>query len=357
MSFRLVPPDREVAWTPYVFLLYLAFVFIDPIANHASLRQWAICIAFTLLFLPFYFLGYWVKGRTGLLVVSAIATIGYAAVPFIGFGGVAFLIYAAAFLGFMFETADGFKILAAMLLLFSLECYLLHALGSPLLIGNVLIGIIGAVNLHFGQRKRTYEKLRLAQAEVEHLVKLAERERIARGLHDVLGHMLSLIILKSELASQLIDRDIEKARKEILDVEQTAREALADVRQTIGGYRSATIQDEFARARNALETAGLTVDCSAAEIKLSPAQETVMALATREAVTNIVRHAKARLCRLRLELDGPWARLEIQDDGLGGAQFEGNGIRGMRERVEALRGRLERDTAVGTKLTITLPLA
>jgi two-component system sensor histidine kinase DesK len=313
-------------------------------------------IGAVLLFLPFYFAGYWLSGWRGLLVVAGITAIGAGLLPVNG-GAITFFIYAAAFLGFLFEPANGFKALGGILAVFLVECYLLNLPSWIWLDGLVITGIIGLVNIHFGQRKRTNEKLRLAQAEVEHLAKVAERERIARDLHDVLGHTLSVIVLKSELASKLMDRDLAKARKEISDVEQTARAALAEVRQAIGGYRAGTIQEEFARARSALETAGVSVDCNAEVVMLTPAQETVLALITREAVTNVVRHSQARLCRLRLERKDHSAQLEIQDDGRGGAQIEGNGIRGMRERIEALHGRLERDTAAGTRLTITLPIA
>jgi len=92
-------------------------------------------------------------------------------------------------------------------------------------------------------------------------------------------------------------------------------------------------------------------------VALSPVQETVLALAVREAVTNVVRHARARHCRLRLEQVDACCVLEILDDGRGGNQTEGNGVRGMRERVEALGGTLRRDTSAGTRLTIMLPLA
>src|ERR1035438_4670062 len=125
MSIVLIPPDRDVGWTPYVFLLYLVFVFIQPIAEGASPSRWAITIAAVLLFLPLYFTGYWVIGRRGLLVVAAIAAIGCILLPF-NFGGMAFLIFAAAFLGFMFEPVDGFKLLAAMLACVALELFLLH---------------------------------------------------------------------------------------------------------------------------------------------------------------------------------------------------------------------------------------
>jgi len=355
MAFRPVPSSRDIGWTPYVFLVYLVFVFVQPAMEHASAGHWALTVAGVAVFVPVYFAGYWVMGWRAMAVVAAITLIGVAFLPF-NFGGIAFFIYAAAFLGFMFEPRVSFGLLAAVITAFAAECYVLRLPSMMLLDGAVITAAIGGANIFFGQRRRTDAKLRLAQAEVEHLAKVAERERIARDLHDVLGHTLSVIILKSELASKLIDRDPERARKEIVDVEQTARAALTEVRQAIGGYRAASLQEEFARARATLETAGVTVDCDTAAVELTPAQETVLALVTREAVTNVVRHAQANVCRLRLERSGKSARLEIQDDGRGGIQFEGNGLRGMRERIEALHGRLDRDTAVGTRLVVTLPL-
>jgi two-component system sensor histidine kinase DesK len=355
MAVQLIPRSREVGWTPYVFLLYLAFLFIQPALEHAGWRQWTLTLLGVAVFLPVYFAGYRVTGRRGLAVVAAITLIGAVFLPF-NVGGMGFFIYAAAFLGFMFEPRNCFLLLALILAIYSAECVACGFPGVLCFSGTLIIGVIGGVNIFFGQRKRTDAKLRLAQAEVEHLAKVAERERIARDLHDVLGHTLSLIILKSELALKLIDRDAARARKEIADVEQAARAALTEVRHAIGGYRVGSLQEEFAHARATLETAGVSVDCEAAPVALTPAQETVLALVTREAITNVVRHAQASLCRLRFERAGESARLEIHDDGRGGSQLEGNGIRGMRERIEALDGRLDRDTASGTRLIVTLPL-
>jgi two-component system sensor histidine kinase DesK len=173
----------------------------------------------------------------------------------------------------------------------------------------------------------------------------------------VLGHTLSLVILKSELASKLIGGDPERAKNEIQEVEQISREALAEVRSAISGYRAGGLDEELARADATLQTAGVTAECRSVTVALSPVQETVLALAVREAVTNVVRHARARHCRLRLEQVDACCVLEILDDGRGGNQTEGNGVRGMRERVEALGGTLRRDTSAGTRLTIMLPLA
>jgi two-component system sensor histidine kinase DesK len=199
--------------------------------------------------------------------------------------------------------------------------------------------------------------MRLAHEELEHMAKVAERERIARDLHDVLGHTLSLITLKSELARKLVDRDPERAKQEMHDVENASRAALADVREAIRGYRSDGIFAELARACAALETAGVAVECDTDTVPLSPDQESVLALALREAVTNVVRHAEARRCNVILKRRESLCTLEVADDGRGTAGPEGNGLRGMRERLEALGGSLRLLSSNGTRLIIDLPLA
>jgi two-component system sensor histidine kinase DesK len=176
-------------------------------------------------------------------------------------------------------------------------------------------------------------------------------------MHDVLGHTLSLITLKSELARKLVDRDPERAKQEMRDVENTSRAALADVREAISGYRSDGIFAELARARATLETAGVKMECETARVSLSPAQESVLSLALREAVTNVVRHAQAQNCVVRLVHDDQLCKLEVADDGSGACAPEGNGLRGMRERLESVGGSLVRQTELGTRLIIQLPLA
>jgi two-component system sensor histidine kinase DesK len=195
----------------------------------------------------------------------------------------------------------------------------------------------------------------MAQEEVERLAKTAERERIARYLHDLLGHTLSLITLKSELAGKLIEDDPERAGREIREVERISREALREVRTAVAGYRSAGIAEELERTRLALEAADVQLEYFAAPVELQPAQETVLALALREAVTNVIRHAAARTCRVALEQTAVEVRLEVRDDGRGGSAPEGIGLASMRERVEALGGRLERPAGNGTSLRIVLP--
>jgi two-component system sensor histidine kinase DesK len=216
--------------------------------------------------------------------------------------------------------------------------------------------MIGGINVHFSQVNRANARLRRAHDEIEHLAKVAERERIARDLHDLLGHTLSLVILKSELASKLAERDPERARLEIADVERIAREALAQVRSAVRGYRSGGLQAEVDSARTALAAAGVTLRAELDPVVLTPVQEAVLALTIREAVTNVIRHAGARNCELTLRAAKSVCTLTIHDDGRGGNAPAGTGLTGMRERIEALAGTVRRDGTRGTTLTIDVPL-
>ncbi len=352
---RLLPKDHYLGWTPYAWLVYLCFFYMQPILAHAGVKEWALTIGATIIFVALYLRGYWLCGWQLILNTSGIVLLGVVLSPH-NPGAVAFFIYASAFLAFVGETQTGLKLLCALLAIICFESYFAHLSLGTWLTALVFSALVGGVNLHFAQAKRQAERLKVAHEEIEHLAKVAERERIARDLHDVLGHTLSVIVLKSELASKLIERDSERAKNEIRDVEKISRDALSEVRQAIRGYRSQGLSEEMARARATLETAGVRFDCDTSTVGLSPAQESVLALVVREAVTNVVRHAEAKNCKLQLDRVNGDCLLQIEDDGRGGSQIEGSGILGMRERIEALGGRIERWTEKGTRIKITLPL-
>ena len=234
-------------------------------------------------------------------------------------------------------------------------------------IGIFIMMIVGGGNIFFAQQRRAEKQLHAAQEENLALAALAERERIARDLHDVLGHTLSVIVLKAELAGRLIERDPARAAAEIGDVERTARTALAEVREAIGGYRARGLAAEIEAARRTLDAAGVTLLAEytpSPNAALTAAEETVLALALREAVTNIVRHARATTCTLRFVSDGGHRRLLVEDNGAptghSGQLREGNGLRGMRERVESIGGQLSLQQGIerdhGTRLLISLPV-
>ncbi len=354
--WKLYPVDHEHRFMPLIWLPFMFWFFIDPIWKHAGPLYWISNTLVGLVFILLYLHAFSHSDPRNLYCVIAMIVMAVVAIPF-NPGAIGFLIYAVAAGGFTTSLRRVIPIILVELLILGFYSYRLHISvgnwGSVLL----LIVLVGLGNHHWAVSHCNETKLRLANDEIEHLAKVAERERIARDLHDVLGHTLSLITLKSELARKLVDRDPERAKQEMQDVETTSRAALADVREAIRGYRAEGIFEELARARAALETAGVAVRYHADKLPLSPAQESVLALALREAVTNVVRHADARRCSVNLLGVDQVCRLEIADDGVGGDAPEGNGLRGMRERLESIGGSLERFTREGTRLVIQLPLA
>jgi two-component system sensor histidine kinase DesK len=361
--------SRRFDQTDLFWLAYLIFFVIEPIERHSA-RYWLESVALMAFFLVLYiaFLRackLWIH----IVLVITMVLLGAFTLPFNG-GAAAFIIYAAALLPFVVQSPVViFSALALEVLLTAVECHLLHFKVWSVFLNCFFTLVVGFTNFHFGQKERADQKLRLQQEEIEALAAVAERERIARDLHDVLGHTLSLIVLKSELAGRLLDRELASAREDISsnigrargelgELERSARSALADVREAIGGYRARGLSAEVENARHALTAAGVNL-LSEGDLQppnLTAAEETVLALALREAVTNIVRHAEATECRLRLLVQNGHHRLSIQDNGHHSAAHEGNGLRGMRERVESLGGHLSLTREPGTHLLIDLPM-
>lgn len=354
---KLVLGNKDLGWSPFVWLFFLSFFFFHPAYGNAGVRDWVLTLLGAGIFLCLFFGLFFVDRKWGALLVGGMVLLGVIFAPF-NYGANTFFIYAASFIPFVTEKPrTAFQLIAGLLVLIGLESLLLHLPSTFWLIGFIVATPVGLANVYFAQKSRDDAKLRMAHQEIEHLAKVAERERIARDLHDVLGHTLSVIILKSELAGKLIELDPVRAKAEIGDVERTSRQALAEVRNTIRGYRARSLEEELKHATQTLETAGIRVQAETVPAKLTPAQEVVVTMVMREAVTNVVRHAQAKTCLLKLAPVNGSCRFEIQDDGRGGNQIEGNGLRGMRERVEALGGTLKRETDAGTRLTIEFPLA
>ena len=350
---RLLPKSQD--WTAYAWLVYLAYFALLPFIVPSAAWEKQATVAATLIGLVMYFRGYWLPGKTVLWVVGGFVLLGAVTVPWNPAASV-FFVYGASFLGKAFEPPVAYRFLAAILAVIAVETIALHLVPYAWVPAVVFTLLVGSVIIQQYQKKRLTDRLLMAQEQAQYLAKVAERERIARDLHDLLGHTLSVIILKAELASRLAATDAERAASEIRDVERISRDALAQVRSAVRGYRSAGIASELAEARKALETAGITVETAIEPAQLSSAQEGVLAMALREAVTNVLRHARATACRLSLRQCGAFCELEVADNGKGGAIEEGSGIAGMRERVTELGGVLERDGSAGTLLRIRVPV-
>ncbi|MEO8381764.1 MAG: sensor histidine kinase [Acidobacteriota bacterium] len=355
---RFLPHDTSLGWTPWAWTVYIVPFALTPlyVRGFENARGWVLFPAATLLFLALYFRGYWARGRELLLLSAATVVMGLVFWPMTYAGG-AFFIYAAGMLGSMEPPRRAFRLVALIALIVVAEAWIIERVWFNAIWPFFFTILVGALNVHFAQVGRSNARLRLAQSEIEHLAKVAERERIARDLHDVVGHTLSLVILKSELAAKLADRDPERAREEIRDVERIARSALAEVRAAVIGYRASGFASEVQNARSTLGTAGMTLATDIpASLQLPPSHEAVLCLALREAVTNIVRHSGAHACRLLVAVTEGACTMTVEDDGRGGSAPFGSGLTGMQERVEVLGGKLSRDGRNGTTLSVTMPL-
>ncbi|MFB9685176.1 sensor histidine kinase [Amycolatopsis plumensis] len=261
-------------------------------------------------------------------------------------GGCAVLFAAA----FPFAQADAF-FLAAVVLSLAVP-RLPRRVGAGLVAAAALAAVIGpwpggpawtqAVALvftvlmvsAFAEAIRANAALVEARAEVARLASEAERTRIARDLHDLLGHSLTAITVKSTLARRLVDADTARAGEEMTAVETLARQALTDVRAAVSGYREVTLAGELARGRELLRACGVTADLPTATDVVGPAHQELFGWVVREGLTNVARHARATRCTVTLSE----STVEVVDDGVGGSAGEGSGLAGLRERVNAAGG-------------------
>ena len=229
---------------------------------------------------------------------------------------------------------------------------------------GVTVGTICLTLFALAAMGRSNRELQAARTELASLAVAEERSRIARDLHDSLGHSLSIIALKSELARRVLPDDPARAAAEIGGVEQAARDALAAVRETVSGYRVPSLAVELAGARAALLAAGIDGVVEPAPDGLPRDVDAVLGWAVREGVTNVLRHSDATTAAVRVLADGQRRSVEVVDDGAGahdadaGEPRAGTGLDGLRERARGLGGAVEAGPLPerGFRLLVTVPL-
>ena len=370
MLFRLMPPDlknpaprggfatfadmRTYAW---LNLVWSVFILTAPIVAE-DFPHWLLpTLASYVVFLWLYFrLFFRDEYESPVRYALAIAALGFAVIPF-NPGAQGYLIYACAFFAFAATLRDALRLMVGMLALFALEWWLLEFPWKYSLSALVVGPVVGSMNLLYKRNQQRNAELKLSHEEVRRLAALAERERIGRDLHDLLGHTLSLITLKSELANKLFDRDVVAAKREMADVERVARDALAQVRRAVTGIRAAGFAAELASGKLLLESNGVHLRYELADVALSAEIETALAMTVREAITNVQRHARASSANVMLGVEKNDIVLRIEDDGRGDAIVPGNGLTGMRERLHAIGAelRVESQRGKGTTLTVKVP--
>lgn len=359
--------DRGRGLSTWWYLIYLGMLAFQPLFDPTTTAvDWALAILFAAAGAGWYVYGERetagqpaAAARRKVVAAVAFALLGAIAV-WLNSGAAVFFVYAAAFAGTFEPRRRAQRWLLGLTLTLTLLTvlspipmpYRLAAFGFPL----VFVWIVGYQVMEDAERERESRRLRVDNARIEQLATLGERERIARDLHDLLGHTLTGILVRAQLIERLAHTDPRRAAKEAGAVERLARDALSEVRTTVSGWRHHALDVELDAARDALVAAGVDIVVEQdTGLSMSPAVEAALALALREAVTNVVRHAAAGRCRVVISGTGEQIRLTVDDDGVGGGASEGAGLTGMRERVGALGGRVERDARLGTTLRVTLP--
>jgi two-component system sensor histidine kinase DesK len=319
------------------------------------------------LFLALYYMGLWSRGARLLLVVLAGCGLMTA---FAILHEVWLLIFAAVFADFLGRVrsrphfAAGMSALVAMYPVSSLVVHgdAFHFLGTPLLPFLIIQLAIPFVVRILEKNESLKTELAAANERIAQYAQEEERHRLARDLHDTLGQTLTMIKVKSELAERMLDKDPERARLEMRDVARTSRLALRQVRDLVTDMKHVPLERELEDGRALLASAGIAFGFSRSEVrpKLSKAAETMLALAVRESLTNVVKHSKAGRCEVaEMVKDGRYV-LQIEDDGVGLAaeRSEGHGLAAIEERMRLIGGgaAIGPSTAGGVRVTLSVPL-
>jgi two-component system sensor histidine kinase DesK len=345
-------------WVDAIHLLWSVWVFVIPAFNRYT-WQWAVVTLVTYpLFLMLYAKCCLASRRSSRYYAFGLVGMSLGLLPWYP-SGLTYFVYGTIMLrSCRMELHRYMLLLVALNVVLIAEVLLLHYVWQAVIwipVTSIIIGLVVHAERLSDEKEA---ELRLSHEEVRRLAALAERERIGRDLHDLLGHTLSLITLKLELSRKLFDRDSEAAKRELAEAERVARHALSEVRTAVSGIRATDLAAELAAARLMLESSAVSFECGELPPSLPVEVERSLALVLREAVTNIARHARANRASVTTSVANQSLRLCIDDDGRGGIEGHGNGLKGMHERVRALGGTLTvvSPTGKGTRLEITVPL-
>lgn len=356
---------KSTGLSPYVWVVFyiLPFYFIF---RSTSTYQVVFGTLMIVMFFAFYVLSFLAKGWlvyfwTSLQILISITMS-------LVFGYIYFSLFLAFFIGNIKNKA-GFITLYSIHLVTTIITVNYGLLTrNPFFITQlpfVLVSVVGVIllpvtNYNRNKNDQLQGQLEDANKRISELVKLEERQRIARDLHDTLGQKLSLIGLKSDLAGKLMTQDTERAQAEINDVRQTARTALKEVREMVTRMRGTRLTDEIFRIQQILKAAQieLTFEGTLEPENLSLMNENVISMCLKEAVNNIVKHSNATACSIVIESTETDLIARVKDNGTGfvtDARNRGNGLRGMRERLEFVNGSMEFTSGEGTTLVLRVP--
>lgn len=346
-------------------LVYLVFVFISvnqnshgsaAVVGYVLLGAFAACWLVTPAILPPGSSGRVFWAWYALLVALTVAEIPFArAAGFVLFVYLTILTVARLGLGARSAPIVAAMAVAALWIPVAVGSWHVSLAKSFADVTPVAIPVVALVTMATIQVIHANQQLAETRAELARLAAENERIRIARDLHDVLGHSLTAITVKAGLARRLGETDPEGAVAQITEVEDLCRRVLADVRAAVSGYREVTLASELARGRELLRASGIAADLPTAAEVADPAHQELFGWAVREGLTNVIRHSRARSCTVRVSASS----VEIIDDGQGSAASAGNGLSGLSERAAAAGGGVDAGPAqpTGWRLRVWVPAA
>ncbi|EWH21279.1 sensor histidine kinase [Bacillus haynesii] len=365
-NFSMFP--KRYGFFPYIFLIYLLLP-ISYLTNQTSGIKQLIGFGLVLLFLVTYrqlffispqkkLFTYWLAIQLSIILIY---TVFYDInLVFLGF-------FSANFIGYYREKKIFRRGLASLVVVL-VAPFIYHLLKDPSLLNRLfyflpflVIMLISPYGIRSMNRRMELEQeLDEANQQIKELVKREERVRIARDLHDTLGHTLSLLTLKSQLVQRTIACDPERARKEAREMETTSRAALKQVRELVSDMKTATIAEELIHIQQILRAADITFEYMGGSnfSNIPPVTQNIISMCIREAATNIVKHSRATHCTISISQTDEKISIAIKDDGMGMNQQTpfGNGLRGMKERLALIDGALDVSTHNGTVLSIAVPI-
>jgi len=354
-SFHTFPSTLRGALqvVPYFqVLIYLPFLL-----QGFEVSAFAMTVTGHLLLYPLFFRVFWCKGYSAAPLVLAMALLAFAVSAY-SLSGVVFFAFSAAACAACRNKRQTYFLLLGVNGLYLLAAYVF---GHSIYLVLVALFFTGINGLSFNYQLGKYHADRLikqSQEEVSTLATIAERERIARDLHDLLGNSLTSVTLKAELAGRLVDLDPQLARQQLEEIQEISRLALSQVREAVGDYKKNTFENELSNARVVLESKDIELTHDIALLEIDPPTDTALAMILREATTNMLRHSHATSCKVTLQPQEKQLVLNIRDNGRPMPEPPmGNGLKGMAERCHTLGGVLDVSFSAGCNITATFPTA
>lgn len=358
---------RSTGISPYIWTVLGILPFYFIFFLYGTTLEKVVGILLTVIFFSAYPFAFFSKGWS--VYLWTIILIGISTVKTIFFSYIYFAFFIAYFIGNIKNRIAFITLYVVHLVVTTFSINYSIVVQDSLFLKQlpfVIIIWISVILLPFSirykkERGQLEEKLEDANKKIAELVKLEERQRIARDLHDTLGQKLSLIGLKSDLARRLVYKDPEQAKEELKDVQQTARTALNEVRKMVAQMRGIRLKEEMVRVKQMLKAAEIDFvgEPETSFSNVSLLTENILSMCLKEAVTNVVKHSGASACFISIEQTRDDIIMKVRDNGKGRLSEDsfakGSGLIGMQERLEFVNGTLDIRSNEGTELVIKVP--